>query len=114
MFFGEVMKIKFLTMILFFLTGFFMVSCSDTPSSTNAQDLLKKEEVFAEQCQDGKDNDEDGKIDCEDSGCKGYVFCQVIVKTENTAVDCNDTKDNDDGKLIAMMRIVKVLLFVSL
>ena len=90
------MKVKFLTIISVLALMLITLSCSDTPSTVTGKEVLKTEEVLAEQCQDGKDNDEDGKIDCEDEGCKGYVFCQTVTKTENTAVDCNDQNDNDD------------------
>jgi hypothetical protein len=58
--------------------------------------LLSYPDVGAEQsastCSDGKDNDLDGKIDCEDSDCKPYCL-------ENTDAACHDGKDNDfDGK----------------
>ncbi len=93
------MRIRFLTFFTLLGVILFMVSCGDTTSTVSGKDVLKEEEVLAEQCQDGKDNDEDGKTDCEDEGCKGYVFCLPDVKTENTAIDCNDAKDNDeDGK----------------
>ena len=49
-------------------------------------------EVTAAACSDGKDNDLDGKTDCEDPDCHAYCL-------ENTDARCHDGKDNDfDGK----------------
>lgn len=48
-------------------------------------------------CQDGLDNDSDGKTDCADDGCKGFTFCQK--QTEASPAACQDKKDNDnDGQ----------------
>lgn len=45
-------------------------------------------------CSDGKDNDGDGRIDCEDSDCQATVFCghraldaQVVVPQDGAIVD---------------------------
>jgi hypothetical protein len=50
------------------------------------------------QCFDGKDNDHDGKSDCEDSDCQIYGRCRRAGGHE-TGRMCFDHKDNDhDGK----------------
>jgi hypothetical protein len=55
-------------------------------------------ETNATLCQDGKDNDKDGKIDCADTDCKGFTFCQKT--SESSATSCQDGTDNDgDGKI---------------
>ena len=52
-------------------------------------------ELGASACKDGKDNDNDGTVDCNDDDCAAYC----TGKAENTAALCQDTKDNDeDGK----------------
>jgi uncharacterized repeat protein (TIGR01451 family) len=48
-------------------------------------------------CSDGKDNDGDGKVDCDDPDCRTD---SVTVCAENTDAKCKDGKDNDgDGKI---------------
>lgn len=54
-------------------------------------------------CNDGKDNDNDGKTDCDDLSCStgiGVTVCDTTDPTkENTDPTCTDGKDNDnDGK----------------
>lgn len=50
-------------------------------------------EGSATACSDGKDNDLDGKTDCQDADCKAYCG-------ENTDATCHDGQDNDaDGDL---------------
>lgn len=51
-------------------------------------------------CYDGEDNDGDGNVDCEDSGCQIFAFCaNAGSKEENTLSACQDGIDNDgDGK----------------
>jgi len=51
------------------------------------------EEDSVELCEDGIDNDEDGLIDCEDSGCS--TLC-----AEDNSITCNDGIDNDGDGLI--------------
>ncbi len=55
-------------------------------------------------CNDGRDNDRDGMIDCRDSSCIGAGLCGVIIvegarpEPENTFLKCTDRIDNDqDG-----------------
>ena len=46
-------------------------------------------------CSDKRDNDGDGKIDCDDFGCQPFDICR---SDENTKEACSDKKDNDkDG-----------------
>jgi hypothetical protein len=50
------------------------------------------------QCFDGKDNDHDGKKDCDDPDCQIYGMCRHIGGHERGRL-CFDGKDNDhDGK----------------
>lgn len=90
---------KMLLMLMFVLLFW---GCSDTSegggdfTKENLQGELEQMELLADQCQDGKDNDQDGKTDCDDDGCKGYTFCIPELKVENTAVLCQDNLDNDD------------------
>jgi len=50
------------------------------------------------QCFDGKDNDGDGKSDCDDSDCRLYGRCRHKGGSEHGRM-CFDGKDNDhDGK----------------
>ena len=49
------------------------------------------------QCNDGKDNDQDGKIDMNDPGCSSKTDNNEYVHNSN---QCNDGKDNDgDGRV---------------
>ena len=50
-------------------------------------------------CDDGADNDGDGKIDCADPNCNGRpTICGA--QCENNEVSCSDGVDNDgDGKI---------------
>ncbi len=49
-------------------------------------------------CSDGKDNDGDGFVDCNDNSCKQTAACCVSPMPENTAEACSDGIDNDcDG-----------------
>ena len=52
-------------------------------------------------CSDGIDNDDNGKADCDDEGCGGFVFCKSDDSTkENTPKTCSDGEDNDgDGDI---------------
>ena len=64
-------------------------ACGDEDSTTG------KHELGAAACKDGKDNDDDGTVDCNDDDCAAYC----TGKAENTAALCQDKKDNDeDGK----------------
>ena len=54
-------------------------------------------------CDDGVDNDNDGKTDCDDLSCSlgiGVTVCEPVrTNTETTDATCKDGKDNDnDGK----------------
>ncbi len=53
-----------------------------------------------ELCSDTIDNDGNGKVDCDDSGCAEFAFCQAPEEgKENTLAACQDQEDNDgDGK----------------
>ncbi len=53
-------------------------------------------------CADDRDNDQDGRIDCEDEDCLMRQFCGVYIPNteepypENTYDSCHDGIDNDD------------------
>ncbi len=58
-------------------------------------------ENTAERCQDGIDNDGNGRVDCKDDGCKAFAFCQEAEEgKENTLVACQDGNDNDGDGLV--------------
>lgn len=46
-------------------------------------------------CSDGKDNDGNGFIDCEDNSCRGTSVCCTSKGTEDTLEACSDGIDND-------------------
>ena len=47
-------------------------------------------------CQDGKDNDGDGQVDCNDEECQDFAFCASAEDgKENTLAACQDEKDTD-------------------
>ncbi len=52
-------------------------------------------------CSDGIDNDNNGKIDCDDPNCADFTFCAKTEEgKENTLAACADGDDNDgDGKI---------------
>lgn len=55
-------------------------------------------EADHEHCTDGCDDDDDGRIDCADSGCALLLFCSCPASTEASAAACEDGCDNDrDG-----------------
>jgi MYXO-CTERM domain-containing protein len=51
-------------------------------------------------CSDGKDNDGDGKVDCDDPDCKGEKVTVCAATKESSDADCADGKDNDGNGLI--------------
>ena len=60
-----------------------------------------------EACQDKKDNDGDGWIDCSDEECQPFAFCDTqgtsSAPVENTLEACSDAADNDgDGYIDCM------------
>ena len=82
--------LKFFTMIS---VGCWMVSCGSDSESSNLV------ENTSELCKDGIDNDNDGKIDCQQDSCKDFVFCQPPADPvpENTEALCKDGIDNDNN-----------------
>ena len=46
-------------------------------------------------CADGKDNDGDGFVDCNDNSCKQLSVCCIKTGDENTVEACSDGIDND-------------------
>ena len=71
-----------------------LASCTHEEENNN---WWNSKEVSAAQCQDKKDNDRDGKIDCKDKDCKGYVFCSGDDKIKETDVDSETLSDTDTG-----------------
>merc|ERR1711871_1824891 len=50
-------------------------------------------------CFDGRDNDVDGRIDCDDSDCRRNPSSKGRCASTETGRECTDGKDNDhDGK----------------
>ena len=49
-------------------------------------------------CADGKDNDGDDYVDCDDPDCEDENVC--LDKVENTAERCSDSLDNDEDGLL--------------
>jgi hypothetical protein len=49
--------------------GLMALTCSRDPEGTKSGD-----------CTDGKDNDYDGQIDCNDDGCSMFTSCQNALK----------------------------------
>ena len=80
---------------------FLLAGCGDDSSKSKEEEKVLLPENTSQSCQDGIDNDENGKTDCEDEGCKDFSFCsQPEEGKENTLVACQDGKDNDaDGKI---------------
>lgn len=72
-----------------------MTICKDTNQNRICD---SKECQQAKQCQDGKDNDGDGKTDLADPGCRGSATNDL----EANDPVCNDGKDNDDDGKIDM------------
>ncbi|MCK5799393.1 MAG: hypothetical protein KAI47_19515, partial [Deltaproteobacteria bacterium] len=50
------------------------------------------EELTADACRDGKDNDGDGKTDCDDPGCAPWAFCNVTLR-DGGVLDTPQTQD---------------------
>ena len=72
-----------------------MGACGDDSGKTDS-DVLQAENT-EDLCKDGKDNDQNGKTDCEEDSCKQFAICVV---TENTEELCKDKLDNDNnGKI---------------
>ena len=95
------------------LTATLTVGCLDRfLKSADEEDEKENEKTDSEpqegeqqgDCLDGEDNDDDGYIDCEDSGCDGKPACEGAVDTgiadtgepEDTQ-DTQDTQDIDTG-----------------
>jgi Sulfatase-modifying factor enzyme 1 len=58
--------------------------------------LLIDDEQGEEYCSDNIDNDGDGAVDCDDSGCFGQPHCMA----ETGQFKCSDNIDNDSDQLI--------------
>jgi len=56
---------------MFFVLCFTLCACDDPLVEGDSEG----EEFTAIECQDGKDNDRNGLVDCDEPNCAGYVFC---------------------------------------
>ena len=72
------------------LTG---CSKSETEDAKD-DDPLNGLEVTAAQCCDDKDNDKDGRVDCKDADCQGFVFCLGENDTD-TVTDSESVSDEE-------------------
>ncbi|MBQ9243671.1 MAG: hypothetical protein IJ165_10710 [Proteobacteria bacterium] len=98
------MKHKFLWMVSLGLACTFAACGGDDPDPEDQPKEPSKPQVVENTmplCSDGIDNDDNGKADCDDEGCGGFVFCKSDDPTkENTPKNCADGKDNDgDGDM---------------
>ncbi len=80
-----------------------LVGCFDTDRVPGGPPTGYETDVFS--CEDGRDNDDDGLVDCQDPDCIARNFCGEIVPFappdgfENTFDTCTDRIDNDvDGQ----------------
>ena len=71
-------------------------ACDDNSSSGDV--ILSEDSI--DRCSDGIDNDDNGKIDCNDEQCKQFDHCRSPVNPvpENTEELCNDGIDNDNNQ----------------
>ncbi len=111
------LDLKIATSLMFYLLLFMLIMCSSDKSdlytlpesakldpnivhdTLNRNDPVENTQSL---CSDGKDNDGDGKIDCDDPDCKAFKLCDTTKPDkpeENTQARCSDGIDNDgDGK----------------
>ncbi len=78
-----------------------VVACSSSPEPPPAGGHVVKGGTEADNvtCDDGKDNDGDTYVDCEDPDCVQTPSVTVCHRPENTTALCHDGQDNDgDGK----------------
>lgn len=73
------------------------VNCGKLPKSRPAV-KVSREMRTPEVCDDNKDNDGDGKVDCDDDDCKSSRSCRK--KSSEPKEICDDNKDNDSDKLV--------------
>jgi len=77
--------------------GWCSSECVTTSGECKAHGGAKNKET-GKQCFDGKDNDGDGKSDCDDKDCKKDPRSRLLCKFTETGRECFDGKDNDhDG-----------------
>ena len=73
------------------IAGLALMGCDDDPG----------QELSAEECQDGLDNDGDGTIDCEDQDCSmtidagTYEYCCVCGEDVDSCICFSDHDDYD-------------------
>ena len=65
----------------------------DTEDTEDTEEALTPEGEQLGDCSDGEDNDNDGAIDCEDSGCINATECQ---ESDTGAPDDTDVPDDTD------------------
>ncbi|MEM7180291.1 MAG: hypothetical protein AAF518_05230 [Spirochaetota bacterium] len=73
-------------------------SSSSSSSNGSSGSTGNSTENTASMCVDGVDNDSDGTVDCQDSECSSFLFCQP--PTEDTAFKCQDGLDNDNDSKV--------------
>ena len=79
--------------------------CSRSEDPEVAAFCRARSETSAERCSDGRDNDGNGFIDCQDFSCTGsdadpeaIELCERV--TERSAANCSDGIDNDGNGFI--------------
>jgi len=70
------------------LTALWGMSCQDEGNA------IARERTAGE-CADGRDNDGDEQIDCDDSECQNYVFCTLSNPGSDSDTDTDTDSDSD-------------------
>ena len=70
----------------------FLVGCKGVVNDTVETLPLEGLETSSTQCRDKKDNDFDGRVDCEDEDCKGNAFCADV-----TVEDGGESNTDGEG-----------------
>jgi hypothetical protein len=83
-------KIKKMTRLSFAIWPIFLLVGCLKVTETNDIDEM---EITATQCRDHIDNDDDGKTDCRDADCQGFVFCVG----ENTSTETELDSESDSA-----------------
>ncbi len=81
-------SIPFILFQLLIFGALSAVSCRDEERAVGR-------ELTAGECADGRDNDSDSRIDCEDPECQNYVFCTLDITVSDP--DSDPVPDTDSG-----------------